>query len=868
MAMEPVNVTITRGTSDRNITVTVSPAVIGNQYDRAARKFVFTRPVEFYNDDLVVYMKTKGVVEPVNIGMLNELPIFSLLTQRAEMDFQVAFERDGTELALSNVVTLQFRESLKAAQKPVDDWPAAIGGLQGAAFCAALDDTAEKMIRFFNLQGEEVFSIQLPEGRAAAITEVSAVPLPAGSAPTVTMGGTDQARTFEFGIPPGRDGESGSPGEAGAITAVSAVPLPAGSAPTVTMGGTDQARTFEFGVPAGRDGTSVRILGSYESLAQLRAEHPAGETGDGYLIAGYLYAWIEDDRDWVNVGEIKGPKGDKGDPGGGILTQAQKDLVTAAARRHANHVRPDVLCLGFVTDTHACDGGTFDSSADGIGSRSMTRTLINYAQLALAAQSTTLHGIVLCGDNQDGGQTDGGRTRWTPEQASEAWARMSAGFAGSPAPVFAVRGNHDDNTDGNSQLAHYTSPTAQWQWFNATFDARNGAVHDTQQLDSLYYYRDFDAQKIRCIFLNSIDYPVIINGANLKYWGDSGTTGYGMQARQLTWLHSEALNFAGKSAPAEWDVLVFAHCREHCGACNNHKNAEFAMGILDAFNRRTTYSYNGTATDWLASGSCDFTTVHGGKVLGFLQGHEHQDFTLAPGATSTTTWRENLWSFQISGFSAGFASKDGCCFLLAVDKAAKSIYVTKICPLATVVDRAIPIADANPFVPEIALTQGTITTSGVEVTVTGNRIKLNGTVTTVDRQCKVTNGLAGLTTIPASQGAAASDTLIALTPGEYIRVEMKNISGTISETGQYTNHVLPRVWCNQASGTPHWNVAGSPTCASPSPAAQLIPAGTTKISHIGIALGSSNWPMPTYTGPFEFELEIYVGPMDDMRRVL
>ena len=65
----------------------------------------------------------------------------------------------------------------------------------------------------------------------------------------------------------------------------------------------------EDGAPGkpGEDGTSVRILGSYNSLAELNAAHPTGELGDAYLINGDLYVW--DGVEWENVGNIQGPPG-------------------------------------------------------------------------------------------------------------------------------------------------------------------------------------------------------------------------------------------------------------------------------------------------------------------------------------------------------------------------------------------------------------------------------------------------------------------------------------------------------------------------------------------------------------------------------
>ena len=65
---------------------------------------------------------------------------------------------------------------------------------------------------------------------------------------------------------------------------------------------------------AGKDGTGVTIKGSYDSEEALKAAHPTGIAGDAYLVNGNLYVWSDTALDWNNVGEIKGPKGDKGDP--------------------------------------------------------------------------------------------------------------------------------------------------------------------------------------------------------------------------------------------------------------------------------------------------------------------------------------------------------------------------------------------------------------------------------------------------------------------------------------------------------------------------------------------------------------------------
>lgn len=64
---------------------------------------------------------------------------------------------------------------------------------------------------------------------------------------------------------------------------------------------------------SGRDGTSVTILGSYATYAQLVAAHPTGNLGDAYIVAGDLYVW--NGSNWENVGAIQGPAGPQGPQG-------------------------------------------------------------------------------------------------------------------------------------------------------------------------------------------------------------------------------------------------------------------------------------------------------------------------------------------------------------------------------------------------------------------------------------------------------------------------------------------------------------------------------------------------------------------------
>ena len=67
--------------------------------------------------------------------------------------------------------------------------------------------------------------------------------------------------------------------------------------------------------PKGSDGTSVNILGSYDSYAELKKAHPTGNIGDAYIVQGNMYVWNTEEQDWVDVGDIQGPAGKDGQDG-------------------------------------------------------------------------------------------------------------------------------------------------------------------------------------------------------------------------------------------------------------------------------------------------------------------------------------------------------------------------------------------------------------------------------------------------------------------------------------------------------------------------------------------------------------------------
>ncbi len=121
---------------------------------------------------------------------------------------------------------------------------------------------------------------------------------------------------FDFMIPRGSPGKQGERGPQGIQGPPGIQGIEGKRGPTGEMGPTG---------PQGKDGTSVTILGSYDTLEELEREHAQGEKGDSYLVDANLYVWSPSQQKWVDVGVIRGPKGETGAAGSPGIMGPQGD---------------------------------------------------------------------------------------------------------------------------------------------------------------------------------------------------------------------------------------------------------------------------------------------------------------------------------------------------------------------------------------------------------------------------------------------------------------------------------------------------------------------------------------------------------------
>lgn len=67
--------------------------------------------------------------------------------------------------------------------------------------------------------------------------------------------------------------------------------------------------------PRGEKGDNVLWLGQYETLEELKQEHPTGTEGEAYLVGTHLYWWDSQSGQWTDAGSFQGPQGIQGERG-------------------------------------------------------------------------------------------------------------------------------------------------------------------------------------------------------------------------------------------------------------------------------------------------------------------------------------------------------------------------------------------------------------------------------------------------------------------------------------------------------------------------------------------------------------------------
>lgn len=196
-----------------------------------------------------------------------------------------------------------------------------------------------------------------------------------------------------------------------------------------------------------------------------------------------------------------------------------------------------------------------------------------------------------------------------------------------------IRGNHDDN----SQLSQVSgSPLKSevvtiGEAYDLLLKGKKGFSINDAEPNGMYYFYDDEKNKIRYIMLNTCDIPYIDKVGDSTRYKYAGVFSAAFREKQLKWLAGKALNFDKKVG--EWQVIINGHhpileaAEGLDGLDVAPTNRDVVHTIINAFNNKTTVNVSGGSGDFAYAGvSSDFTKQKG-KIIAYLFGHYHYDYS-------------------------------------------------------------------------------------------------------------------------------------------------------------------------------------------------------------------------------------------------
>lgn len=210
-------------------------------------------------------------------------------------------------------------------------------------------------------------------------------------------------------------------------------------------------------------------------------------------------------------------------------------------------------------------------------------------------------------------------TASTKNRAERAYRFLQQTFYSLRDKLFALKGNHDDNSIALSGIGldAVIYPNEEYRYLGKQYE-RAGTIYKVGD-HNFYGYYDIPSQKIRCIFVNTVDIPYIVENDTLKYNGQHQVA--------ISQEQSEFIQDALKFDESGWSVVFFSHhglinSSVHAGSedyCSDLWN------IIKAFKNKTTYS--GTVSNVVGSYSVsvDYRNNASNDIIASITGHNHAD---------------------------------------------------------------------------------------------------------------------------------------------------------------------------------------------------------------------------------------------------
>ena len=162
-------------------------------------------------------------------------------------------------------------------------------------------------------------------------------------------------------------------------------------------------------------------------------------------------------------------------------------------------------------------------------------------------------------------------------------------------------GNHDINYGANADRR-----LTEDELYAAIGAGNTAPRQDADHPGRNYGFLDFENQRIRCIYLNTID---SLDWPDLTGQADSASD---VTAVQTQWLADTALDLSGKADAGKWQIVLFSH---HCLSIFPQVTA-----VLTAYKNGTKGTVSVTGNGVTSAVSYDFTEKPRGEIICAIHG--------------------------------------------------------------------------------------------------------------------------------------------------------------------------------------------------------------------------------------------------------
>lgn len=326
------------------------------------------------------------------------------------------------------------------------------------------------------------------------------------------------------------------------------------------------------------------------------------------------------------------------------------------------HVTQDVphgdsiVNIAFITDNHHQEDQAPESSKAYSG-----RSLEHYQWFAQSTLAVHPDVAIANGDNING-DSFRATNRWTTQHV---WAMLNTIDVNTP--FFMLPGNHDTGIGQTAKLD--PSLALNKADLQSLYHTTNPLFGEQRDNNSLYFYKDLEAKKVRIVGLDSSDLPWTVDSSGNYVHDRLNEAGFGTD--QLKWL----VNVALKLPANDWQVIFFFH---HPLELPKFINKQAFIDIITAFKNGTATTINRSdATDMAIIGlKVDFTSQGSGSVIAVVNGHYHsdgQDLTMLSGTPIIITDASLSNTLEPNVSRRGTANED-CWEYLSIDTDKRSIH--------------------------------------------------------------------------------------------------------------------------------------------------------------------------------------------------